>query len=281
LPRGIFYLRGIHESKPTYSTLNHFHCHSCIDHLILCRAIGSSKSVRDRNTDPTNTFTPSPTSTPSPTPTETQTPSPTPLPTGIKIQPQSDDSSLFIDYDNQYQLILPADWVVIPLGSKDLAGILNGLSDKNPKLKDIAETFRRLDPDVIRVIAMNENSKYILNGFSTNFTLTAIDNKILSAMPLDFITGAVEESLKQQGARLLSTNNLTTNNIHGVEIGTIEFEQTSPTVTGSNVQAHAKGVIFMSNGKIITLQLATLKQFAEELLPILDKVSDSIELLQP
>jgi hypothetical protein len=230
---------------------------------------------------PTNTFTPSPTSTPSPTPTETQTPSPTPLPTGIKIQPQSDDSSLFIDYDNQYQLILPADWVVIPLGSKDLAGILNGLSEKNPRLKDIAETFRRLDPDVIRVIAMNENSKYILNGFSTNFTLTAIDNKILSAMPLDFITGAVEESLKQQGARLLSTNNLTTNNIHGVEIGTIEFEQTSPTVTGSNVQAHAKGVIFMSNGKIITLQLATLKQFAEELLPILDKVSDSIELLQP
>jgi hypothetical protein len=128
---------------------------------------------------------------------------------------------------------------------------------------------------------MNESSKYMLNGFSTNFTLTAIDNKLLSAMPLDFITGAVEESLRQHGAKLLSTNNLTTNNAHGVEVGTIEFEQTSPTATGSNVQVHSKGVVFLSNGKIIMMQLATLKQFVEELSPILDKVSDSIELLHP
>jgi hypothetical protein len=230
---------------------------------------------------PTATFTPSPTPTPSSTPTSTATPTATALPTGVKAEEQSDGTTLFVDYDNNYQLILPADWAVIPLSSKDLAGILNGLSENNPKLKDIAETFRQLDPNVIRVIAMNENSKYMLNGFSTNFTLTAIDNKILSGMPLDFVTGAVEEALKQQGARLLSTNNLTTNNIHGVEVGTIEFEQTSPTVTGSNVQVHAKGVIFLSNGKIIMIELATLKQFAGELLPMLDKVSESVELLQP
>lgn len=230
---------------------------------------------------PTTTFTPTPTFTPSPTPTETQTPSPTPLPTGVKIEPQSDGSFLFIDYDNKYQLILPADWVAIPLSSKDLAVILNGLSEKNPKLKDIAEAFKQLDPNVIRVIAMNESSKYMLNGFATNLTLTAIDNKLLSAMPLDFVTGAVEDSLKQQGAKLLSTNSLTTNNSHGVEVRTIEFEQTAPTATGSNVRVHSKGVVFLSNGKIIMIQLATLKQFAEELLPILDKVSDSIELLHP
>src|SRR6266508_6408975 len=63
---------------------------------------------------PTNTFTPTSTFTPSPTPAPTQTPSPTPLPTGINIEEQSDGSTLFIDYDNKYQLVLPSDWLIIP-----------------------------------------------------------------------------------------------------------------------------------------------------------------------
>ena len=165
---------------------------------------------------PTNTFTPTPTFTPSPTPTETQTPSSTPAPTGVKIQPQSDGSSLFVDYDNQYQLFLPAEWIVIPLSSKDLANILKNLSEKNPNFKDMAAAFKQLDPNVIRVIAINENSKYMVNGFSTNFTLTAIEDKVMSVMPLDFVTGA-------------------------------------------KVQVRSKGVIFKANGKIMMVQLATLK----------------------
>ena len=64
-------------------------------------------------------------------------------------------------------------------------------------------------------------------------------------------------------------------------MGTIEFEQIAPTVTGAKVQVRSKGVIFKANGKIMMVQLATLKQFGEGLLPTLDKVSDSIEILQP
>lgn len=231
----------------------------------------------------TNTFTPTATITPSPSPTatNTQTPSPTLAPSGVKTEPQADGSLLFVDYDNKYQVSLPADWIVIPLSSKDITQILSGLSEKNPKLKDIAESFRQLDPDVIRVIAMNQDSKYMVNGFSTNFTLTAVDNKILSAMPVDFITGAVEESLKQHGATLLSASGPATKNAQGVEVGTIEYEQNTPTATGAAVRVHSKGILFRSNGKIIMIQLATLKQFVKELLPMLDAVSDSIELLQP
>jgi len=144
---------------------------------------------------PTLTFTPSPTSTPSPTPTSTptRTPTPTPLPTGATTEKQSDGSTLFIDYDNKYQLALPAGWFVIPLSAEDMADILNEMSASNPDLKGIADTFKQLDPDVIRVVAINENSDYIFNGFSTNLTITAIDNKVMSTMPLDFVTGAIED----------------------------------------------------------------------------------------
>jgi hypothetical protein len=145
----------------------------------------------------------------------------------------------------------------------------------------MAEAFKQLDPDVIRVIAINQDSKYMFNGFSTNFTLTALEDKVMSVMPLDFVTGAIEESLKQNGAKMLSAESSTTNNAHGVEIGTYEFEQNSPTATGATVRIRAKGVIFQSNGKLIMVQLGTLPQFAEELFPMLDNVTNSIELLQP
>lgn len=56
---------------------------------------------------PTQTFTPSPTATPSATPT--QTPSPTPPPTGVETREGSGGTTVFIDYDNNFQLTLPSD----------------------------------------------------------------------------------------------------------------------------------------------------------------------------
>jgi len=250
--------------------------------ILSCSSISEISSMFATETPtPTITYTPSPTFTPSPTATETQTPSPTPLPVGVKREEQPDGSTLFTDYDNRYQLTLPEGWTVIPLSSKDVAAILNDLSVENPSFKDLAETFKQLDPNVIRVIAINTDSKYVVNGFSTNLTITAVEDKIMAAMPLDFVTGALEESMTQQGATVLSSGNLAKNNANGVEVGTFDFEQTSPTAAGTNVQVRSRAIIFQVNDKVIMVQLATLQQFGEELLPVLDKVSDSITLLEP
>ncbi len=229
---------------------------------------------------PTITYTPSPTFTPSPTPTETLTPSPTPLPTGVMVEEQADGSTLFIDYDNHYQLTLPKDWIVIPLSSKDIASIINDLSKKNPELKDMAETFQRLDPDVIRVMALHSNPKYVANGYSTNLTLTAIEDALLSAMPLEFVTGAIEGSLEEQGATLLTHGETVKQNSNGVEIGTFEFEKVTPTAQGNKVKVRSRAIVFQTNGKIIMLQLSTLQQFGDELSPVLDDVADSIKRLK-
>ena len=166
---------------------------------------------------PTLTFTPSPTTMPSPTATQTatQTSSPTPLPSGAITEEQSDGTTLFVDYDNQFQLNLPDAWLVIPLSSDDITDILEKLSEENPEFKGTAEAFAQMDPDLIRVIAVNEDTKYLVNGFSTNLTVTAVEDKVMSSMPLDFVTGVVEESLKQGGATIISNEALAADNAHG------------------------------------------------------------------
>ena len=46
------------------------------------------------------------------------------------------------------------------------------------------------------------------------------------------------------------------------------------------MDARSKTIIFMSNDKVIIVQLATPQQFVDELFPILDDIIDSIKLLE-
>jgi hypothetical protein len=229
---------------------------------------------------PTNTFTPSPTLTPSPTSTPTQTPSPSPTTelTGSKTEDQADGSTLFTDYDNSYQVALPEGWTILPFSSEDMADILQSMSDKNPEFKKMAENFKNLDSDVIRVMALNLDSKYMQMSASPSLSVIAIDNKVMSSMPLDFVMGALEESFKQQGGKALSSNTLT--NANGVEMGSFEYLQNVPSPTGENIQVHYKTILFRAGDKMLMVQLGTPKQFAEEFLPIMDQIKDSIKLLE-
>ena len=233
---------------------------------------------------PTLTYTPSPTPTitftPSPTATATSTPSPTPLPSGTVIEEQSNGTLLFTDYDNGYQLRFPKDWVAIPLSSEDLASRVDALADSNPAFRDVADLFLQLDPDIIRVIAIHTDPKYIYNGFSTNLAITAIEDKLMAKMPMAFVTGAIEESLKDQGAKLLPMDEPVTTNPSGVEIGRFDFLKRTPTATGANLDVRAITLLFQVNDKIIMVQLTTPKQFGDELLPGLEDLSNSIQLLK-
>jgi hypothetical protein len=246
---------------------------------LACQGAAGLNPFGTETPTPTLTFTPSPTYTPSPTATATETPSPTPFPTGAITEEQSDGSTLFTDYDNNFQFSIPDAWLVIPLSSDELTQILEGLSEENPQLKEIAVTFAQLDPDVIRVMAMNKDIKYSVNGFSTNLTVTAIEDKLMSAMPMDFVTGAVEESLKQGGATIVPNEELAADNANGVEVGILEFQKTTPTVTGASVEAHSKILIFNAGAKMIMIQLTVPNQFAGEILPVLDQILDTIQLL--
>jgi hypothetical protein len=225
---------------------------------------------------PTATFTPSPTPTPSSTPTPTHTPTATPLPTGVKAEEQSDGTTLFVDYDNNYQLVLPVDWIIIPLDKDDLSLIIDKLAQENPDLVSMAETFRNLDPKVLRMAALNSNRKYITGGYGSNITIAAIEDKTLSVMPLSFITGALEQSFQQQGMKVLTTGVNTIENANGVDLEYIDVEQA---VTGTRVQQHV--IVFHSvSNNLMIITVTTLQEFKDEVFQMGDQVGASIKLLK-
>jgi hypothetical protein len=226
---------------------------------------------------PTNTFTPTPTFTPSPTATSTptRTPTSTPLPTGIATQELSDGSTLFIDYDNKYQMSLSEDWVIIPLVKEDLEVMLDQLGREDPDMARAAEAFKNLDSDVLRMAALNRKSEYLVGGYASNITVAAIDDPIFSVMPLSFITGALEESFTQQGIKVLTTGVNIIDNASGVEVEYMDLEQT---ISGIRVQQRI--VAFQSNKKLILVTISTPPQFKDEIFQIAEQIGGSVEFIK-
>jgi hypothetical protein len=228
---------------------------------------------------PTATITPTATPTPSPTPTATFTA--TPLPTGVNAESKPDGVTFIIDYDNKYQLSIPAGWVVVPLTGKDFAKALSELSEDNPDLKDMAAAFQNLDSDMLRLAALHKDSKYVVDGFATNLTIAVLDDKVMGSMPIAFVTGALEESMKRQGAKVDSNSQETVTNANGVEVGAIDFQQIAPTSTGKKVSVYSHLMVFQSDGKMVMIALATPKQFAGDAPKLLEGVVDSIKPYVP
>jgi hypothetical protein len=224
---------------------------------------------------PTNTFTPTPTFTPSPTATPTQTPTSTPLPTGIATQELSDGSTLFIDYDNKYQMTLSEDWVIIPLVKEDLQVALDKLGHDDPDIAKAAEAFKNLDSDVLRMAALNRKSEYLAGGYASNITVAALDDPVFSVMPLSFITGALEESFTQQGIKVLTTGVNVIENASGMDVEYMDVEQT---VSGVKVQQRI--LVFQSNKKLILITVSTTPQFKEEIFEIAEQIGGSLEFIK-
>jgi len=255
---------------------------------LACRAGALTNLFATSTPTPTNTptTTPTPTHTPTPTPTNTPTqtptftPTPTPLPTGVMVAEQPDGSTLFVDYDNKYQLSLPKDWAVIPIGADDIADILDGLAQKNPELAKAADAFRDLDPNIFRLIAMPTDIKYMVSGFATNMNVTVFDNDVLAKMPLSFVTGALEETFKNQGAKILTEGVNTVDNQNGVEMEYLDLEQVTPTATGARVTIRMRVVVFQANNRVIMITLGTPKQFGAEILPTANLIGESVQVFK-
>lgn len=222
---------------------------------------------------PTATFTPSPT--PTPTSTPTLTPTATPLPTGILIEPQADGSTLFSDFDNKYQLILAEEWIPIPFDQGELGTLVDQLSQDNPKFKDAAEAFKDLDPDVFRLVALNQNPDYLENGGAPNISITALADKVLASMPLSFVTGALEESFAQRGTKVVSTGVNTIANSNGVEVEFLDIEQDA-----SGIKVFQRLVVFQTEDKLILITVTTSENFKAEVFASADEIGASIKLLK-
>ena len=231
---------------------------------------------------PTNTFTPTPTFTPSPTPTPTSTPTntptATPVPTGVTSEERADGSTFIIDYDNKYQLQLPVDWMIIPLTKDDLADAMQQASNEDPNFAGMAQAFKEMDPDVIRLIGLNANRKYTSARFPTILTITAFTDAVASTMPMAFVTAMIEDNILT-GASDLSWDVI--DNANGVEVGVVSGINTIniPNVSGVVVAEHV--IAFQVSGKLIVLEVVTPKEFENDVMPSFDDIIDTIKTSIP
>jgi hypothetical protein len=180
-----------------------------------------------------------------------------------------------VDYDNKFKFTLPADWVIIPFRKDSLAETLNKLAEENPQLAAAAKAFENMDPEMFRVVAINKNLKYLKNTFASNLNVTAYENELLAAMPLEFVTGALEDQFQQNGAKVLTHDVNVVENSHGVNMQYIEIEQT----VGDN-KIRQRVLMFQSNKKLIMLAFTTLPEFSKELFEEGNRIGGTIELVK-
>lgn len=226
---------------------------------------------------PTATFTPSPTSTPTQTPTSTptNTPTATPLPTGVTSEEQADGSTLFIDYDNGFKLILPSSWIVFPLDPEGLTEMLDEMSQSNPEYVDTAEAFQYMDTDVFRMAALYADTSTLSSGFGTNITVAAFRDEMMSSMPLSFVTGVLEQSFIDGGSKVLTQGVNVYENDHGVEIEYLDIEQVS-----DGVKLVIRMVVFQTDDALIAITITVPTQYKDDVLPVGEAIAQSIELLE-
>ena len=226
---------------------------------------------------PTNTYTPSPTLTPSPTSTPTQTPSPTStsVPTGVQIDEQPDETTLFIDYDNRYQLLLPSNWEIVFSSQKELQQAVQDIGSNDPKLAEMAENFKNADPDVFRLAAMNADRKYLQASAPTLLTINTIDDSIASSMPMAFVTAMIEDNVLE-GAT--STTWDVIDNKNGVEVGLVEGTRTFDGPNGMSVNARELVIAFQANHKLILVEIIAPEEYQAEIFASFKDRIDAIKV---
>ncbi len=247
----------------------------CMLILLACRAAAGLPNPFATAT-PTSTPTFTPTATPSPTPTFT--PTPTPLPSGVTTEHQQSGQTLITDYDNQYELVLPEEWVVLNLTQEDISQALDRAAKQDPQFTEMAQAFRQLDPAIIRLIGLNSLRKYESGSYPTLLSITALADKLAGSMPMSFVTAMIEDNV-MKGAK--NTTWEVKNNAEGVEIGIVTGPVTAISPSRNKVSAQEKVIAFQSNKKLIMIEIITPRQFSAEVFPSADQIIDTIKLRKP
>jgi hypothetical protein len=230
---------------------------------------------------PTATLTPTPTSTPTATatPTPTATIPPTPKPAGVTVQIQADESVLFVDEDNKYQVVFPKTWFPILVSQDNRLVIPPESAQKYPKFINLAESLKEMDTEFLRMIALETENVYFQQSYPTflSVMVEADIDPMLAAMGMSAVTAWVED-YPLRGAENLSWDVKV--NAHGIEVGINEAVVQMTSASGT-IPVRTRVLSFMAGDKLVLVQFFTPKALGQTLLPKTDGVIDTIELTNP
>ncbi len=243
--------------------------------MLSCRAVANLPNPFASPT-PTTTVTSTATATPSPTPTPTMTP--TPRPTGVEVEPQPDGRVMVRDFDNNYEFILPKEWLAFALDKEAVENIMEQLLQEEPKLAELAESMGRADPAAFRAMGMSTAPKYANAAYPTMFLITAIPDALAASLPMAGVTAMIEDNTL---AGSTDTTWDVVNNAHGVEVGIVKGSDKMVNSEGKTLRTSNKVIAFQANRKVILIHFVMPREFGEEVLPTLDVIIDTIRVTNP
>jgi len=203
---------------------------------------------------------------------------PTPRPTGVDADRQADSRTVVRDFDNNYEFILPKEWTAIPLTKEDIDRIVQQMAEQDPEFAKLAESMRTADDNVLRLLGFNTDPKYVKAQNPTLFMLIAIPDKIVGSLPMAGVTAIIEDNTFTGSS---DTTWDVVNNPHGVEVGVVQGTYKFVTPEGKTLKTKSKVIAFQANQKLIMIQFITPVQFGAEVLPGVDQIIDTIQLMTP
>jgi hypothetical protein len=140
------------------------------------------------NATATSTITPSPTSTATPLPTATPS-------SDILLEPQADGSELFTDPQAGFSLLIPSTWAAIPANVDDLSPYIDKASEDNPQFDQVLSLLNSMDPNILRIMAMDTNAEHYTRSYVPNFIVISLKDPLSARMSLEKL---VQNSIRVQ-----------------------------------------------------------------------------------
>lgn len=218
---------------------------------------------------PTFTSTPRPTTTPSPTPNVDDS--------GSSLNKQEDGTAKFIDERGKYEISISQGWLPVRINQQEYldAWLLPELT--NPAMQRSLSSIEKLNPDELRLFALDTQEGHAEVGFITNINLYW-DQKNEMSLENDEGLKAEAAALPKSMAGLEVTETKLTTTASGIPIGVITSKTPVTTVDGVKLELFQKQVFTKVDTGILVITLSTTEELKQTVLPQFDAMIESFAL---
>ena len=214
---------------------------------------------------------------PSAVSTETPTQVPKISSSGTSLVNLADGSTQFTDYVAGMQMVIPPGWLVVRVGESEYYAAWEKEATKYPIFVDIFASMQNLDPKAFRMNAFDIRP----DRLSTN------DVPEIQVVFGDEDTRTLNEIRADQkrnpppltGYKLLSSEISETS--QGIQTLNEEIQWNYTNSAGQPTTSYRKRVFFATPGGIMAIDLLTIMDKKDLMMPDFDQVNNSITLLTP
>lgn len=228
------------------------------------------------------TVTPTPTVTPSPTvtpiATATVTPPPTSIPGDVSLEVQADGSTFFTDTKAGFSLLITSTWVCIPANVDDLTPYVEQASENNPQFSQAFSMLQNVDPNILRIMAMDTNMDHYKDNYVPNFSVIALKDPLGAKMPLKNTVQMMGDSIKSQFPGIGLLNSGIEQVSSDFSYGYNEWKTPMTTQDGAVVKVFQKQVFFSIQDYFVVMTLSAHSDRYDEVLLDFNTIMETIQM---